>query len=93
MPFFVIAENVVDTRSGFVNEVVGNQVEGLGELDASDFLNEPVILQSLSVSIEARVVGEELFFEGLGEVQLLSCTDFICESVWKNDLYIVSGLT
>ena len=93
MPFFVLAEDIVEACRGLVDEVVGDQVEGLGKLDAGDFLNEPVILQSLSVGIKARVVGEELLLEGLWEIELLSCTDFVGESIRKDDLSIVSGWT
>lgn len=91
MPFGVFAEDVVDSSGGLIDEIMSDQIERLGEFDPSQLLNEPVILQSLPVGIEPGVVGEELFLEGFGEIELLAGADLIGEAVWKNDLVMVSG--
>ena len=70
---------------------MGDQVERLSELNASQLLYEPVILQSLPVGIKARVASEELFLEGLGEVELLTRADLIGKAVWEYDLVTVNN--
>lgn len=90
MPFGVFAEDVVDSSGGLIDEIVSDQIERLGEFDPSQLLNEPVILQSLPVSIKSRVVGEELFLEGFWEIELLAGANLVGEAVRKNDLVMVS---
>jgi hypothetical protein len=53
-------------------------------------LDEPVIDQSLSVTVEAGIIDHELFFKSLGEVELLARTDFVGEAVREDDLEVVS---
>ena len=80
----------MDGSGGLVDKIVGDQIERLSKFHPSQLLYEPVILQSLPVSIETRVVGEKFFLEGLGKVELLARADLIGKAVWKYDLDAVN---
>jgi hypothetical protein len=43
------------------------------------------------VGIEAGIVGEELFLEGLRKAELLARADLIGKAVWKYDLVDVNN--
>lgn len=58
----------------------------MGQLDAGYVLDEPVVDQSLSVTVEAGILDEELLFESLGEVELFARADFVGEAVREDDL-------
>ena len=62
----------------------------MGQLDAGYVLDEPVVDQSLSVTVEAGILDEELLFESLGEVELFARADFVGEAVREDDLEVVS---
>ena len=53
-------------------------------------LTKPVIFQSLLMGFEARVVGEEFFLKGFGEVELIARAKLVSKAVWKYDLMIVN---
>ena len=86
MPFAVLSEDVVHGCCGFVDEIVGDEVERLGQLDAGHVLDEPIVDQSLSVTVEAGILDEELLFESLREVELLARTNLVGEAVREDDL-------
>lgn len=58
----------------------------MGQLDAGYVLDEPVVDQSLSVTVEAGILDEELLFESLREVELLARTNLVGEAVREDDL-------
>lgn len=86
MPLGILAEDVVNSCCGLVDEIVSNEVERLGELYASDLLDKPVVDETLPVPIEARIVDEELFLESFGEIELFTSAKFVGESVRQYDL-------
>ena len=43
------------------------------------------------MGLEARIVGEELFLESFGEVELIARANLISKAVWKYDLINVNG--
>jgi len=90
VPFAVFSKDVVHGCRCFVDEIVSDEVERLGQLDAGHVLDEPVVDQALSVAVKAGILDEELLFESLGEVELLARTDFVGEAVREDDLGIVS---
>ena len=91
MPLVVFAEDIMDGSCGLVNEIMCDQVERLGDFDASQLLYEPIIFQALLMGLEARIVGEELFLESFGEVELIARANLISKAVWKYDLINVNG--
>ena len=87
----VIAEDIVDGSGGLIDEIMCDQVERLGNFNASEILNQPIFFQALLMGLEARIVGEKLFLEGFWEIELIARAKLVRKAVRKYDLMTVNG--